>query len=307
MDVGESVGLARFFRIDSFPLILEPVELLGQAEPALGLYQITPAFLHNHQPGDEVQTHHYAFHYTGPPTQNYNFIRKVRILSREDTPVSVIYEVETSTFNMGSSSENVQTGTISYSKTGVIATIPFSRFYGTQPILRMEDYCGLPLLTYSTFLNMGLAYCPEENCWGPYDTNGPPPMGTTVLVEGLGTYDEWTSVISPTGYSISSSLVYFMKNGIPCGTEVLLGLDDLTRAASSIQLAPNPAQDRVQVLGTDDAINAELFSASGKRLFERPLSLDRWIDLGGLSRGLYLMRVTTRSGAIRSGRLMIDR
>lgn len=307
VDVGENVGLVRFFRIDSFPLVLEPVELLGQMEPPLGLYQITPASLHDYQPGDEIQKHHYAFHYTGPPTQNYNFFRTTRILSRQDTPDSVSYEVETSTFNIGSATEDVQTGTVSYSKTAVMASLPFTRFYGTQPLLRVEDYCGLPLLTYRTYLNMGLAYCPEENCWGPYDTNGPPPNGTTVLVNGLGEYESSSYLTSPAGFSMSSRVVFFIKNSIPCGTEAIVGMDEHTDANTSLRLAPNPADRHVQVIGLEDALHAELYDASGRLVIDQALTKSNSLELGDLHSGLYLMRVTTRAGLPRSGRLMIER
>lgn len=307
VDVGESVGLARFFRVDSFPLVLEQVELLGQLEPPLGLYQITQASLHDHQPGDEIQKHHYAYHYTGPPTQNYNFFRTTRILSRQDTPENVSYEVETTTFNLGSATENVESGTLTYSKTEVVQEIPFTRFDGTQPWLGYEGPCGLPLWTYSTYFNQGLAYCSEENCWGPYDTNGPPPSGTTVLVSGLGEYESSSFLISPTGFSMSTRIIHFIKNGIPCGTEAIVGMDDHADANTSLLLAPNPANDHVQVIGLEDAIHAELYNASGRLVLDRALTNSNWLELGDLNSGLYLMRVTTRSGVLRTERLMIER
>jgi hypothetical protein len=307
VDVGESVGLARFFRVDSFPLVLEPVELLGQMEPPLGLYRITQASLHDYQPGDEIQKHHYAFHYTGPPTQNYNFFQTTRILSRQDTPENVTYEVELSTFNMGGANENVQSATLSYSKTEVITELPFTRFDGTQPLLGSEDHCGLPLLTYRTYFNQGFAYCPEENCWGPYDTNGPPPAGTTALVNGLGVYESSSFLISQTGFNMSSRIVFFIKNGVPCGTEAIVGIGEHTAANTSLLLVPNPAKERVEIIGLEDAIHAELFSASGMLVIDEALSNSNWLELGELKSGLYLMRVTTRAGVVRAGRLMIER
>jgi len=307
VDVGENVGLIRFFRVDSFPLVLEPVELLGQMEPQLGLYQITQASLHDYQPGDEIQKHHYAFHYMGPPTQNYNFFQTTRILSRQDTPEDVTYEVELSTFNMGGATENVQSATLSYSKTEVITELPFTRFDGTQPLLGFEDHCGLPLLTYRTYFNQGFAYCEEENCWGPYDTNGPPPAGTTALVNGLGVYESSSFLISPTGFNISNRIVFFIKNGVPCGTESIVGLGEHTAANTSLLLAPNPAQDRVQLIGMDDAVHAELYNASGRLVIDQALTNTNWMELGALNSGLYLMRVTTRAGVVRAGRLMIER
>jgi hypothetical protein len=307
VEVGENVGLVRFFRVDSFPLVLEPVEMLGQMEPPLGLYRITQASLHDHQPGDEIQKHHYAFHYTGPPTQNYDFFQTTRILSRQDTPENVSYEVEISTFHMGGATENVQNATLSYSKTEVVSELPFTRFDGTQPILRVEDYCGLPLLTYRTFFNTGLGYCTEENCWGPYDTNGPPPNGTTALVTGLGAYESSSYVWSPTGFSMNTRIIHFIKNGVPCGTEAIVGLGEHTATNTGLLLAPNPAQDRVHLIGMDDAVHAELYNASGSLVIDQELTNQNWMELGALNSGLYLMRVTTRAGATGVGRLMIER
>jgi len=309
VEVGENIGLLRFIRIDSFPQVLEAVELLGQAEPALGLHQITQATLHDYQPGDEIQKHIYGYNHSGPFPQNINSYNKVKILSREDTPTSVIYGVEISTFNMGSSSETVQTGNMTYSKTEVLGAIPFTRFYGTQPTLRMEDYCGTPLLTYRTINGWGasMSYCPEEDCWWNGSWGGPWPFEYVTLVAGIGVYRHYDYLSGSNGYSMNRDVEYFIKNGVPCGTEAIVGIGEHTAANTSLLLAPNPAHDRVQLIGIEDAIHVELFSASGRLVIHEALSNSNWLELGELNSGLYLMRVTTRAGVVRAGRFMIER
>lgn len=309
VEVGESIGLVRFFRIDSFPAVLEPVELWGQVQPALGLYQITEASLHDYQPGDEIQKHIYGYNYSGPIPQNSNSYSKVKILSREDTPMSVTYGLETSTFSAGSSSESVQTSSITYSKTQVLAAIPFTRFYGTQPTLRMEEYCGTPLLTYFVINGLGasMSYCPEEDCWWNGSWGGPWPYEYVTMVPGVGVFRHYDYLSGSNGYSMNRNVEYFIKNGIPCGTEAIVGIDEHAVANTSLLFAPNPANDRVQVIGLEDAIHAELYNASGRLVIDRALTNSNWLELGDLNSGLYLMRVTTRSGVLRTGRLMIER
>lgn len=308
VEVGENVGLIRYFRVDSFPLVLQPVELVGQSEPPLGLHTITPAFLCDFQPGDVVQTHYYANYYTGPPWLDYNSYDRMEILSRTDLPTEVSYEVETVTYNVDSATEVTNTSTVSYSKVDTIATIPFDRFDGTQPSLGMEDYCGLSLWTYRTYLNTGLAYCADENCWGPYDTNGPPPVGGSVLVGGLGNYASSADIWNPSGYNTFTGVVYFEKDGVVCMDEVVMGMPDVEAATPLITIAPVPADGGFTYRSSVPLSRCDVMDAHGRRVPSPSVSgTVGSVDTSSWPPGLYFMRSTLRDGRTVLGRVMVSR
>lgn len=306
--VGGTIGLASYFRVDSFPLVLQPVELAGQAEPALGVNTITPAFLNDFQPGDEIQTHDFANHYIGPPSWDHNIYRKIKVLSRTDSPDSVSYELETTVFNVDSATEITGNSTASYSRNEVIAEIPFDRFDGTQPFLGMRDYCGLSLWTYGTFLNTGLGYCLEENCWGPYDTNGPPPTGSTLRVGGLGIYSTSESIVSPSGYYTLSDVVYFQKNGTECFQEVIMGMSEASDRPVAFQLSPNPSEGLVSISSGKPVAQAEVFDAQGHALANINLDMRLGkLDMRSAPDGLYLVRLRFVDGGVGTQRVVIGR
>lgn len=306
--VGGTIGLASYFRVDSFPLVLQPVELAGQAEPALGVHTITPAFLNDFQPGDEIQTHDFANYYTGPSSWDHNFYRKIKVLSRTDSPDNVNYELETTVYNVDSATEIIGNSTASYSRTEVIAEIPFDRFDGTQPWLGMRGYCGIPLWTYRTFANMGLGYCPEENCWGPYDTNGPPPYGGMTMVGGLGTYSSWSNLISPSGYTTSHDVVYFKKNGTECFQEVVMGTSGAFGPPVVFQLSPNPSEGLVSILSGKPVAQAEVFDTQGHLAANINLDVRLGkLDMRSAPDGLYLVRLRFVDGGVGTQRVAIGR
>lgn len=308
VDVGVTAGLIRYFRVDSFPLVLQPVELVGQSEPPLGLHTITPAFLHDYQPGDEVQVHDYANYYTGPPWWDENIYRKIMVLSRNDSPTEVTYEVETTVYNVDSATQTTGSASATYSKTNVIATIPFDRYDGTQPWLGMRDYCGIPLWTYSTYLNQGLGYCPEENCWGPYDTNGPPPYGGMTMVGGLGIFSSTSSITSPSGYTTSNTIIYFKKNGTECFQEVVMGTSGASDRPIAFQLSPNPSEGMITIACDGSFVGVDVLDAHGRGNAEFALDVQRGkLDMRAVANGLYLVRLRFVDGSIGTQRLLIAR
>ncbi|MGV3636053.1 MAG: T9SS type A sorting domain-containing protein [Flavobacteriales bacterium] len=303
--IGETIGLIRFFRIDSFPSVLEPVELIGQSGPSLGLHVITPAVLHDFQPGDEVQSEHYAQYVIGPASQNFDFVRKIRILEREDTPTSVVYQAEVTTLQSGSTAPTVQTTSLSYSKTTILATLPLLRYQGTGTELDLEDYCAAPLWTYTTNLNGGVGYCQEENCWGGIDTNGPPPSGYTTLALGLGVYDSLVYVSGPAGYTTSTRIVYFKKNGISCGTEVTVGLTE-SSAPDDLAVFPIPSTGTVTVRSASPVQGIQVFDQQGRSIAALTDTARGTIDLGRTPDGLYTLHVLFADGTRAQRKVVIQ-
>ncbi len=304
--VGESIGLIRFFRVDSFPQVLEPLELVGQAEPALGIHVITPATLEDHQPGDVIQFNESSQYYLGPPWLNFDRYRKWTYLSRTEGMDAVYYSVRQELYDPADNTLAIDTIDQSFDRSTIIASIPFERFDGTHPVLAEVDYCGLPLWTYVHTLNQGAGYCAEENCWGPVDTGGPPPYGDNTYVPGLGIYHASAAVVSPNGWSTSGQVVYFNKNGQECGQEIVMGLPAIS-AAPSLTLSPNPTDGLLSISTTRAMKAITLRDASGRMVLQATLQGQIGkLDLGSLPQGLYLAEVLFSSGARATSRVLVS-
>lgn len=305
IEVGKELGLIRSFRIDSFPLILEPMELMGSEYQAIGLYRITAAMLEDHQPGDEMQTHSWSQQSGGPPWNNYSRYHKRIFLSRTDTPDSVIYSVRTESFDEDVMVMVFDTIIEKYSRAQVIATVPFERYDGTQPVFEERSYCGMDLWKYQTFYNTGLAYCPEENCWGPYDTNGPPPFGGSTQVIGLGLLDSHSFIWTPNGLNSATTVVYFKKNGITCMNEVALGTSTATSSVPIVELMPNPTSDMVNFRATTPVSTVMVYNGLGRSVFEaNPFSMSGGVDLSGNPAGVYFVQMRFANGSIGTQRVI---
>lgn len=297
--VGETMGLVDFFRIDSFPQVLEPVEIIGLQLLGLGLYQLTPALLEDHQPGDEVQWHEYYHLNFGPPWNNYDRYRKYVYLDRTDTQDSVLYTAHQEWFNVGELTLHVDTIQLAYAKNTVIASIPFERFDGTRPMLRKLSYCGIPMWTYDTFLNTGLAYCTEEKCWGPFDTNGPPSQGGTTVVVGLGTFRDHSYIVSPNGYQADDRIVYFKKDGVVCYDEIAMGTPRPIAEQPTVEVFPDPTDGRATFRTSHVVMALEVMDPLGRVVHRStPFSNTGEIDLTREKNGAYLVRARFANGSM---------
>jgi hypothetical protein len=303
--VGETLGMTYFFRIDSFPQVLQPVSVAGFESQGVGLYQITPAMLADHQPGDEIQWNEWRYQYNGPPWNNYDRYRKRIFLERTDTPDSVIYVAREEVFNAGELTLNVDTLELKYARNTIIATLPFERFDGTRPWLHRDLYCEIPMWTYDTYLNAGLAYCMEEDCWGPFDTNGPPAQGGMTQVIGLGTYRSHSAIWSPSGYQADDRIIYFKKNGITCMNEAIMGLPNTTMVQPAVQLGPNPTDGLVNFTSAVPIVEVELMDMHG-RIMQRTALFNASgnVDLSVHAEGLYVIRFRFANGSISTHRVI---
>jgi hypothetical protein len=306
--VGENIGLIDFFRVDSFPLILEPISLVGQAEPQLGLHEVTPAILEDHQPGDEVQFHETYDLYEGPPWADYDRYRKYVYLSRQDMPTEVIYSVHQEVFNADGTGLTVDTVTLTFDRTTILGTIPFEQFNGAWPHLREESYCGMPLWTLTQPLHNGIDYCADENCWGGTDTNGPPVEGANTYVVGLGTFDRTEVVFGMPGHSLHHSMVYFKKNGTECFQEVQMGSAEAHADASSFSLSPNPTDGVVSITSQKPILGAEVIDMHGQLVTNAVLDAQHnKLDMRSVANGLYLVRLRSVDGRVGTQRMVIGR
>ncbi len=295
---GKLMGLADFFRIDYFPQLLQPVHLVGNTAPDAGIYRLTAEMLYDYQPGDEIQ---YIDRYSnpgGPPWLNYFRYIKHNFISRTNTADSIFYTVKRFTFELGAVSHITDTIILKYRKNEIVTEIPFDKI-NQSDILRtkrlyQEDYCGLTLWSYKVVPEY-LGYCSAENCWGYYDIPGPPPIEETIYVCGLGIYNDegFLYTYPPMAYSFRVGVIYFNKNGIECGNEMIVNINDPLAQAAVFTIYPNPANDYLFVK-TDKVepgtlwitdINGQLIKST---TLSGPLST---IEIGSLSPGIYLAKI----------------
>lgn len=302
----KQLGLISFFQVDSFPQVLRPLSLIGSVSPSAGLNVITNETLYDHQAGDELQFHELSDQWT---SEGYDRYRKYIFLSRTDLTDTIRYTVHQILFYADSSSVTLDdTIQLTYFRHDTIATIPFERYDGRSKSLTYQDYCGQHLWTYSIHDLHNLAYCPDENCWGYYDTGGPPPNEYLTYVIGLGIYFHGESVLAPPpmGYSFGTNINYFKKNGIVCGSQQFVGINNIDANRPTVSILPNPAIGNLYVNASSTIEKIELFDLSGRIVRSNSIHAKTiTIDVDDLSGGLYFAHVIFSDKRVFNSKIVI--
>jgi hypothetical protein len=295
--IGKDFGLVKFFQVNQFPEVLNPLALLGNSSPDAGMYKITNAMIYDHQPDDEIEYFDSYSRPSGPPSQNYQRYIKHTFLSRNESDSTISYQVARFTFYKDSLNGVSDTIQLNYQKEEVLAQIPYDT-PGTNWILEnrslyIDSYWGLPLWSYRV-VPEHLVYCEAENCWGQYDSQGPPQEADDIYTLGLGIYlhSGWQIGPPPNGYGFSKRIVYFKKNGISYGNEVVVGIRQYL-PAEKMEIYPNPASDKL-FIKTDmtEEVIVQVFAVNGALLMENTIqSQSDVIDISRLKSGFYLVKV----------------
>ncbi len=306
--IAKTLGLIQFLQVDAFPEILNPVILIGNISPDLGLAKLTNEILYDHRAGDEIQIRDYL-NYNYPSPDNHERYIKYTFLSKTVTMDSISYQAVRHVFDKGSSTSTNDVVELKYLRNEIITELPYDYlkpdYFFANRKLYINDYCGLRLWTYSENQNRGLRYCSEENCWGSNDVPGPAPTEETIYTVGLGIFNSLYSdhAIAPpptNGYTLSQSVIYFKKNGISCGSEAILGIDENNPKGILFRVYPNPAKDFITIETTDtkesfvtvhDILGHEIV----KQLISDKLTS---IDISKLKRGFSLVKLTTETSTL---------
>jgi hypothetical protein len=295
--IGKIFGLVRFFQVDQFPEVLKPLVLLGNSSPEAGMYKLTNAMIYDHQPGDEIEYFDSYSWPSGPPTQNYQRYIKHIFLSRNESDNTISYQVARFTFYKDSLYGVLDTIQLNYQKEEVLAQIPYD-IPGTNWILEnrslyIASYFGLPLWSYRV-VPEHLVYCEAENCWGSYDSQGPPQEADDIYTLGLGIYlhSGWQIGPPPNGYGFSKRIIYFKKNGISYGNEVVVGIQQYL-PSGRMEIYPNPASDKLFIkTNLNEKIIVQVFAINGELLIENAIqSQSDFINISRLKSGLYLVKI----------------
>ncbi len=295
--IGKNIGLLRFFQVDLFPELLKPLVILGNSSPEAGMYKLTNAMIYDHQPGDEIEYFDSYSRPSGPPWQNYQRYIKHTFLSRNESDNTISYQVARFTFYQDSLYGVADTIQLDYQKEEVLAQIPYDK-PGTNWILEsrslyLDSYWDLPLWSYR-IAPEHLVYCEAENCWGQYDSQGPPQEADDIYTLGLGIYlhSGWQIGPPPNGYGFSKRIIYFKKNGVSYGNEVMVGIQQYP-LSGKMKISPNPASDKL-FIKTDmpEKKTVQVFTINGALLMENTIqSQYDVIDISRLKSGFYLVKV----------------
>ncbi|MEI6576390.1 MAG: T9SS type A sorting domain-containing protein [Bacteroidota bacterium] len=297
--IGKAFGMIDFIRTDYFPVILQPLILIGNISPDAGFYKLTNELLYDYQAGDEIQYVDSYMHWNGNPGGNYQRYLKYTILNRINTSSTISYLVARYKFEIGLPALVYDTITLNYNKYDFVAVIPYDHF--DQPMylrtfgFSKQDYCGLSLWTYSGYSGGYLAYCSADNCWGCVDVGGYPTETRISYVLGLGLYENSVEILSV--YSHGQGINYFKKNGVTCGTQVTLAINDPNATSSGITIYPNPASQLLFIQSVVDRKGTvSIMNLMGQELMTTALSGQKTkLDLGNLEAGVYLVKITSGS------------
>jgi hypothetical protein len=258
--------------------------------------------IYDHQAGDVIQYLDHYYYLDGPPAYNYtNYIKHV-FLDRIDTQDSIFYSAERIIYKTDSNLVTQDTILLKYRRSEEIASIPFDKLKQDENLVLtdfyMADYCDFNLWTYSSEPQY-LMYCPADNCWGNYDIPGPPPDEETIYVCGLGKYLDKSSLSAPPpqGYYHIYNIIYFKKDGMECGEEVIVNIENPLKRAHGFNIYPNPARDKLYVT-TEKMTRGTLtiLDLNGRPL--KKISFNGQLcafDMEGLNNGFYLLEFISDS------------
>lgn len=300
---GKESGLVTFFRIDSFPQILEPVILIGSQNPASGLTQITSAELYDYQPGDQLQFNEKSELVSCHTEVLFDRFINLTFLERTDTQDSIIYIAFRETFQRDSLQSFFDTARLAYPRQTIVAQIPFDHNYHDDiyktKTLSMKDYCGVPRWTYhQTLLNY--VYCEESNCWGISYNRASPSIEVETSVVGVGRYYYNSAVtVELDTYVYTYRLNFFKKANNGCGDEQIVAVDDINKPVKQLIITPNPAKDYIEVSGAPLNTSIQVLNLNGQVVMSTPGTTGHYrIYVGDLQKGVYFVKAGTVVGKV---------
>jgi hypothetical protein len=316
--VGKQLGLISFFKIDSFPAQINTLQLLGDQSTSAGFFELNNEMLYDYAVGDEYQ-YYLASNHSNPSwgwyVTDYSKYIKYTILNKTLTPDSLIYLASRNTNNLLTNTQILDTIYLRYSRNDVIAGIPYEIFDGQHyKNFKLGTTCGSNYWE----LNMvnepyNLAFCAIDTCWGGIDTQGPAATITTKYVIGLGqTFyeDNLFGGFNFTSHYITSSLIYFKRNGQICGVEQIVGIEDISENKNKFTIFPNPAKQsvNVQFAVTEDCshVNLSIYNLQGQLVIEKVIpsqtniSNSTNIDINELNEGFYFVTLSVNGRILKS-------
>ncbi|MBS1637388.1 MAG: T9SS type A sorting domain-containing protein, partial [Bacteroidetes bacterium] len=147
-----------------------------------------------------------------------------------------------------------------------------------------------------TLYPCAMAYIQNDSCLNAPSVSCPPPIYSSVFINGFGSYvrqfESGTSVNFTNEY-----LVYFVKNGITCGNEIITGINNPTYSGGMI-ISPNPATNELTVscFSCHGKYEISIFDLNGRCLLKTNSAESTSINLQHFDEGVYYVEVKQADG-----------
>jgi hypothetical protein len=264
--IGKDLGIVNFFRIDSFPELLQPIQIAGHLETQSGLYRLKAEEIFDYEVGDFFQYKYVQSEYA-PSTGYTKYVDKT-VLERNETDTNITYVFEINEVKFQNVVESVDGGFVTtidtsftsenienvVSKSEIIAELPLHRHPADSPYLFEEinfqdGDCGFRWQYVSRMSFMYKCYADLIDCYvNPLNLSENPSIpiyGPSMYEQGLGITSSFGGWQNNLAYNtLSKSLIYFEKNGIPCGSQWVLSTDDYPMKRD-LKLWPNPSSNEI--------------------------------------------------------------
>ncbi len=317
--IGKELGIIHFFRIDSFPAILQPVQLIGHKSTQIGLYQIKPETIFDFNEGDIFQYREEQSNFA--PGTAYTQYTTRTVVSRVETEIEIQYSmhedwvrfqtVVSGTWPWINNSIDTLFGTdetiLTIDKNEVWTEIPFnlSTNYDFSRIMFENNGCNLDWQYHrqGSFWNLcttvdsvpcyanSAHFAPGEG----YAIAGPavykPGFGILNLLSGY-------QIVSGVTNSLQQTLIFSNKGGETCGNEWILSVRNYNNSSKRFKIYPNPASTTITLhLPNHTLTHATLIDMQSREVLSVPLSPEEpVVDVRHLSKGMYLVRATDFGG-----------
>jgi agmatine deiminase len=288
-------------------------ELIGIANPDLGVQNLTWMDVHDFEPGDEI--HVVSLEYNGL-METYKDITKksiFRYLIRVNMQDSVYYAIE----RIIRKEQRWATGgslTITHIHDTITSLIkPWDYFdiMAGDPVIQGET-----ITTHNqvTLENGRIIKNPDHeiyfyssvfDCWEYSHIDGCSPYDSFYYKGLAGPYYDCDDDIS-TSYR---QLVYYKKGDETWGTPLIITSADEPEREAQVNVYPNPAGNSFHISLHPEKLPVvfELVDVSGRVVLRKNLeSTLESADVSSLSRGFYLYRITGKSGKTHTGRIILQ-
>jgi hypothetical protein len=129
----------------------------------------------------------------------------------------------------------------------------------------------------------------------------------TQYVLGLGIYS--SSLTQPPPYYVLSegkNINYYYKNGVSCGSEMVVGIDEYSVTEHKLIVNPNPASSFVNITSPFELKNITIFNLEGRKIFSKNISgTTEIIDVKDLSEGIYFAKIQFLDNTIATKKIVI--
>jgi hypothetical protein len=181
------------------------------------------------------------------------------------------------------------------------ATMAEPWFYYYLP--QDTSYCTSGALYHKIYANISMG----QPLWNDMFSK----LSTESYKEGLGSVrDHWYVWDGISGWVDNTTLKFFIRNGIPCGTDFILPTDVPQRSLTNnnILLYPNPAYDELSVEVPTNNYELSLLNTIGQVVYKKSSAQAKErIDLSGFSSGVYCLGITTKNGHVINKKIIVQK